>query len=405
MPQDVTAAFNWFLAASEAGNKEAQYELSKAYSRGQGTKENVTEALRWLEESAGAGHLQAQYFLANAYENGPEAFRDAGRAVDWYRRAAEGGFAIAQRTLGTKYLTGDGSLAPDATEAVRWLEAAAERGDPGAAQNLAIGYLSGEVLPQDDQKAAKWFERASTSGLGRSSLAYGQLLEAGRGVEKDFEAAIKYYVKAVSESEKRAALLLGRKAVAGELEGYMAAQTAVPLVGLVLQEESDEAARDWLQEQATAGNRPAQRQLGLWYLAQEDGAKDAAPLLDAAAWAGDVEAQFQLGKLYTTGTGVSLDYVSAHKWLNVAGAAGHSEALEMRAVVANLMTPDQVAEAQSGAREFLQLPEIVRRRPIKSSGTQKAMLSRRVRQTDARIVRTPAGIAAVSGKHRIVTRV
>ena len=40
------------------------------------------------------------------------------------------------------------------------------------------------------------------------------------------------------------------------------------------------------------------------------------------AEAGAIEAQYRLGLLYSTGMGVPLDYVMAHKWLNLAAQQG-----------------------------------------------------------------------------------
>lgn len=117
------------------------------------------------------------------------------------------------------------------------------------------------------------------------------------------------------------------------------------------QTESTSAAATWLQIQAEAGLRPAQAALGQLLLSGGD-AGAAVPWLTRAAQAGAVEAQHQLGRLYVQGEGLQQDYVQAHKWLNVAAASGSSAAFEMRAVVADLMTPEQVAEAQALARQF-----------------------------------------------------
>ena len=41
-------------------------------------------------------------------------------------------------------------------------------------------------------------------------------------------------------------------------------------------------------------------------------------------------------------------------WLNLAAAQGHEKAIKLRDVVARLMTPDQIAEAQRLAKEWLE---------------------------------------------------
>lgn len=47
------------------------------------------------------------------------------------------------------------------------------------------------------------------------------------------------------------------------------------------------------------------------------------------------------------------DLVTAHKWFNLAAMLGNIEARTYRTEVAREMTPDEVAEAQRRAREFL----------------------------------------------------
>ena len=61
-----------------------------------------------------------------------------------------------------------------------------------------------------------------------------------------------------------------------------------------------------------------------------------------------------LGSMYALGRGVAQDYIRAHMWANVAGAAGLEGAREIRDHLRDLMTPEQVAEAQRLAREWLE---------------------------------------------------
>ena len=56
--------------------------------------------------------------------------------------------------------------------------------------------------------------------------------------------------------------------------------------------------------------------------------------------------------MYANGHGVPQDYVTAHMWLNLAGAQGREAYRETRDALAELMTPEQRAEAQRRAREW-----------------------------------------------------
>lgn len=74
-------------------------------------------------------------------------------------------------------------------------------------------------------------------------------------------------------------------------------------------------------------------------------------MVEGAAATGDI--LFQLGVMYSTGRTVPLDYVSAHKWFNLAALRGSSEAAQYRKELAAEMSAADIAAAQREAREWL----------------------------------------------------
>jgi len=101
---------------------------------------------------------------------------------------------------------------------------------------------------------------------------------------------------------------------------------------------------EWTKIEEFAKIRPADTTVADLYLARRL----------AAAAAGEPEAYYDLGVIYSTGThGVSSALVAAHKWFNLAAVAGHEEAAWCRADVSDEMTAREVAEAQRRAREWL----------------------------------------------------
>lgn len=78
----------------------------------------------------------------------------------------------------------------------------------------------------------------------------------------------------------------------------------------------------------------------------------------ADAMRGDVQACFELGIVYSTGTSdIAIDLIEAHKWFNLAALKGNEDAQAWRADIAEDMTAREIAEAQRGARAMLQLNE------------------------------------------------
>ena len=69
------------------------------------------------------------------------------------------------------------------------------------------------------------------------------------------------------------------------------------------------------------------------------------------------EAQYNLGFMYGKGLDVPQDWVQAHIWLNLAASryppgGGRDKAVKNRDIVAKMMTPAQISEAQKLAREW-----------------------------------------------------
>lgn len=69
---------------------------------------------------------------------------------------------------------------------------------------------------------------------------------------------------------------------------------------------------------------------------------------------GDVDAAYDLGVAYSTGTmGAVLDLVEAHKWFNLSAAWGNDAAAAARSDIAEDMTAREIANAQRAARDVL----------------------------------------------------
>ncbi len=111
----------------------------------------------------------------------------------------------------------------------------------------------------------------------------------------------------------------------------------------------------WYRKAAEQGAARAQNNVGVMYHTGEGVLQDyaeAAKWYRKAAEQGHASAQNNLGNMYNTGRGVTRDYVQAFMWFNLAvaslPASGEDRdlAVKNRDIVAKLMTPAQIAEAQ-----------------------------------------------------------
>jgi TPR repeat protein len=74
---------------------------------------------------------------------------------------------------------------------------------------------------------------------------------------------------------------------------------------------------------------------------------------------------FDLGMMYSTGRQVPIDYVSAHKWFNLAAMHGHADAGRLRREVAAEMTDADIGAAQRLARDWMKARAV--RPPIRAA--------------------------------------
>lgn len=80
---------------------------------------------------------------------------------------------------------------------------------------------------------------------------------------------------------------------------------------------------------------------------------DALSQYETDAKQGRADALYNLGLAYSTGQGVGVDFVAAHKWFNLAAMKGVELAKSWRAQISSEMNASQIAEAQKLAREWL----------------------------------------------------
>ena len=190
----------------------------------------------------------------------------------------------------------------DYATALREWQPLAEQGHARAQYNLGWMYAHGQGVPSDDEAAAQWYRRAAEQGYANAQFYLGNMYRKGEGVPQDYQAAAQWYRRAAEQ------------------------EVAV-----------------------------AQYNLGLMY-ANGDGVlqdfKAAAQWYRRAAEQGITAAQYNLGGMYYEGIGgVPKDYVYAHMWVNIAASGGDEDAVELRNLVEEEMTPSQITEAQKLARE------------------------------------------------------
>ena len=293
--------------------KSALADLQKgkdAYERG----DYETAIKEWLPLAKG-GNAEAQYELSLVYSY---RFAIHKAAVKWLHKSAEQDYAEAQTTLGYWYRMGRG-VVQDNEEAVKWHLKAAKQGSLFSQYDLGAIYESGEGTVRDYSQARKWYRKAAEqennydfphARVTWAQHRLGEMYESGKGGSKSNREASKWYRKAAERGYYVAQIDLGRMYETGKYE---------TLEGTV--------------QNYNEGSK--------WY-------RKATESRDSF----NGQAFWDLAKMYDEGEKVIQDYARAHMWYNLAVAQGYTLGQVYRNILAEKMTPAQIAEAQRLAREW-----------------------------------------------------
>jgi len=109
-------------------------------------------------------------------------------------------------------------------------------------------------------------------------------------------------------------------------------------------------ARRWTEQAARGGEAKAMHNLALYYYEGNGMGKDpakAAEWFRRAADLGLTDSQYNLGRLYEDGVGVAKDPAAAYHWYTLAARSGDAEARASADRMAQLLTPDARAAAET----------------------------------------------------------
>ena len=229
----------------------------------------------------------------------------------------DGDVARAANAFNQAYQTGDGDGAfylgrmaemglgidVNLTRATALYVSAAASDSILAFNRLGMMHLSGDGILQDFEKGAQYVCRAAEDGIVEAQFTCGSLYMQGKGVPKDLSQAMQWFKRASDKDHIASTNFLAL--------GYMNGQ------GVSVEPQTAQAL---FAKSAEKGNA-----LGLHYSGLFAGAPD----------------------------GPNPDLVLAHMYFNLAAARGYVEAVDLRAEVEGVLTPEQVAEAQTRAREWV----------------------------------------------------
>ena len=194
----------------------------------------------------------------------------------------------------------------------RALQSRAEQGDAEAEAKLGTAYVRGRGVPRDYDAALRWYRKSVQHGSADGEVGMGAAYYYGYGVTTDFTGALSWYRKAADQGS-----------AAGEAGlGY-------------LYEHGDGVARDyaealrWYRKAADSGDARVAADLGGMYYYGHGVSVDYSEALRwyrMGADHGDPGAEYDLGYMYFYGRGVPQNRAEANRWFAKAADAGNQDA-------------------------------------------------------------------------------
>jgi TPR repeat protein len=294
------------LAKAEAGDAEAQLQLSKLYDE----QERHDESFKWAECSAMKGNLEAQFAIGKCYSSGKGTPKDKTKAFECYMKAAENGYAEGQVKVGDCYFFGFDRVTKDEAKGFEWLMKAAENGADEGMVKVGYCYRYGMGgVTENKAKAFEWYMKAAENGSAEGMVLVGQCYFNGWGVHEDEAKAFEWYMKAAENGSAEGMVTVGKCYDYGR--------------GVT---ENKAKAFEWYMKAAENGSAEGMVLVGLCYQVGWGVHEDLGKAFEYYQKAADLdfaEGFFWLGLMYFRGLYVEIDYSKAIANFEIASSKKH----------------------------------------------------------------------------------
>lgn len=208
-PLAKATAPNELESSAASGNATAQFELGRAYFRGDGLATDKAKAHKLILKSAEQGNPDAITTMGYFYSQGIILEKDEAKAVEWFRKGAEADSAKSQLNLGLMLRQGK-TIPLDNTESLKWIEIAASTDDSDAIRTYGqLLFLGDSLIMPDRKKAFPFVLKSAEAGDAASQNMVGVAYRDGDGTEKNIDKAKEWFLKAAQQNDPKAQSNLG----------------------------------------------------------------------------------------------------------------------------------------------------------------------------------------------------
>lgn len=159
-----------------------------------------------VQADADRGEPEAISTLGWMYETGHGVSEDDAKAASLYRTAIAKGDGFGQWRLGV--MIDEGAAPGTSEQAVALFREAAARKSPGATASLGVMYANGRGVERDYETAMRYYQAAARMGSAHGIEGIGVLYANGQGVARDMKEALAHWMVAASAGDSDAMALL-----------------------------------------------------------------------------------------------------------------------------------------------------------------------------------------------------
>ncbi len=314
-------------------------DKEKADALWQEARENTDDSVLKTEELI--YHVQTATVLGYMYMEGSGREADEGLARSWLDYACDHGSVCALQIAGDLYSRSTSSADKNYPRALELLQKAIDKGRLQAYNTMGVIYYNGDSengIEKDYDAAVKYFNMAIESGSAVAMYNLANCYKNGKGYQQNTKKALEWYEKAGDNGYAKGYYYLGKLYYDGSEDldiDYSKAEEFLQKsldcggngafeLGYIYDHGSDSLVRDsakaisYYEISAQVGSSAAMYNLSiLYYEGRDDQEKDYAKALDwmlKAAEAGYDSAYYYLGKYYYSGL---TDYMDPN-YLNAA---------------------------------------------------------------------------------------
>lgn len=159
-----------------------------------------------VQAEANKGQADAISTLGWMYETGKGVAADSQRAASLYRTAMAKGDTFGRWRLGV--MIDEGKVPGTDAQAVALFREAAAQKSPGALASLGVMHATGRGVARDYEAAMRYYQAAARRGSAHGFEGIGVLYANGQGVTRNMSEALAHWLVAASAGDEDAMALL-----------------------------------------------------------------------------------------------------------------------------------------------------------------------------------------------------